>query len=284
MEIESKPSPSPAEVAQLRAELRRRKILERRDERFAKLLKESKDESELSRSESVEERNKNLLDEIKRDPKVLERIGSIEAQDESADSNVECRLTNGTACNQPDRSMVNRRTTVDQSNSSTSGLPTNPVTGQPNDDSANLNGPISSISSQTNQNATNGQPKGKPTIDLSYFERMEKKEKRRQEKLAITRFQLLLIHLVSIVTLQSDAILLNLFKFLIAILSSYLCLNIVTPFIIAQSIALFYTGFLRTNASPFSLALSYGFVKRTLLDSLSFFFIYTLVQTFMLET
>lgn len=275
MEIASKPPASPAEVAQLRAEIRRRKILERKDERFAKLFKESKDESQLSRSESIEERNRNLLEEIKRDPKVLERIGSLAAQ-ESVDSNVECCQT---AVSPPDPSVANDQTTADQTATSSCDHPINTATDRPGDSPKLSNGPIS----QTNQNGTNGQPKGKPTIDLSVFDRLEEKEKKRQERQSITRFQLLLIHLVSIVTMKSDIILLNLFKFLIAIFSSYLCLNIVTPFVIAQSVALFYTGFLHpSTASP--VRLSYGLLKQTLLDSLSFFFVYTIVQTFLLET
>lgn len=276
--------PSPAEMAQLRAEMRRRKILERGDERMRKLFKESKDaDSQLSRSESVEERNKSLLDEIKRDPKVMDRLSSIECESDSkADG-----LTNGAIDQSADPALRNRTTNESSTSNHTanhtttdqaSAISPSTLTDSPKPS----NGPISS----KEPNSTNGQSAGKPTIDLSYFDRMEKKEKQRQEKAAITRFQWLLIHLVSLVTLKSDAILLHLAKILFACLSSYLCLNIVTPFIIAQSVAFLYTDCLHSpnGNSSFAPKLSYGFVKRILLDSLSFFFVYTIVQTFILES
>ena len=275
--METAAKPSPGEMAQLRAEMRRRKILERGDERMRKLFKESKDESRLSRSESVEERNKSLLDEIKRDPKVMHRLSSIEAESESdlrADS-----LTNGAI-----RQSTSNSNTSNHHADHHAGHPANSAISQLDNHSPKLaNGPNSLISSTPIEtNSTNGQSKGKPTIDLRYFEQLKKKEKQRQEQLTITRFQLLMINLVSLVTLESDTILVSLFKLLIASFSSYIGLNIVTPFIIAESTAFFYTDFLRPNS--FGLKLSYTLIKRILLDSLSFFFIYTLVQTFVLDS
>lgn len=246
--------PSAAEVAQLRAEMRKRKILERGDERLRKLCGESKDETQLNRTESIEERNKNLIEQIIKDPNVMERINSI---DKTENDKIENGLLNFTTTN-----LVNSLN--DQSNDSS--------TDKSNDSS---NGPIS-----TNDNTEEFKPK----IDLSFFDKLEKRQKLRQERLEISRIQLFLIYLINVLTLKKDEILINLFKIMIACLSSYFSFNIVTPFIISESIAIFYTDFLQTNSTNESnsnlanFKLSYTFIKNILLDSLNFLFIYIIIQ------
>ena len=238
---------SPAEVAQLRAEMRRRKILERGDERMRKLFGESKDETQLSRSASVEERNKNLIDTIKNDPKVIERINSIDSNENDKERNLTASIA------------TNNLATTDKSNDLNNELITNDL--KLEEDSK------------------------KPKIDLSYFDKLEKKQRLKQERLEISSLQLFLISLINILTLKKDAIIVNLIKFSIACLSSYFCFNILTPFILSQSIAFLYTDFLLFNElnREFSFKLSYKFAKTNLLDSLSFLFIYIIVQTFVLD-
>ena len=254
--------PTPAEVTQLRAEMRRRKILERGDERMRKLFKESRDETnQLTRGESIDERNRNLMEEIIKNPKVMERISSIdndpEANGRSAQNDITANaISNGTT------NLNDLRRSDDDARHVTTH----------NKDENKSDQHIDSSSP----------PPNKPLIDLSYFEKLEKKQKLKQQKLELSKLELLLINLVNILTMKRDVILVNLFKILFACLCSYLCLNIVTPFIISQSIAIFYTDLLNQE-SQFSFKLLYNFIKSTLLDSLSFVFCYTVIQTFLLE-
>jgi len=234
--------PSPSEVAQLRAEMRRRKILERGDERMRKLFKESKDETTnpLVRGESVEDRNRNLMEEIIKDPNLIKTTTSSPP------------LPNSTNCTSED--TINEQVNV------------------------------------TNEQLVQDKEEvTKPLIDLSYFEKIEKKQKLKQDKLELSRFQLLVINLINMMTMKKDVILINLFKGLFACLCSYFSLNIVTPFIISQSIAIFYTNLINKPddgaqvVNTFNFKLSYAFIKSTLFDSLSFVFCYTITQTFLLN-
>lgn len=292
--METTAKPTAAEVAQLRAEMRRRKILERGDERIRKLFGESKDEE----VNSLEERNKNLIEEIKKDPVVFEKINSIDKQDnqdnqENPDNQNKKQdkldKDESTSTDKFDELFKAVKQNLDNNQNNTLINQTLKFcVGKMNEKldnfaaSSKLNSDQPNVPESNNLKSldqSNSSAPNKPLIDLSYFEKLEKKERLKKERLELTKLQVLVIHLVNILTIKRDLILMNIFKILFACLASYFSFNIVTPFVLSQSICLFYFNLNNEKFSNhFGLKLSYNFIKTNLIDSFTFFFFYTIIQ------